>query len=343
MSSIAKRILKRITQYYYYFLGAGGMGYSEPALIVLMYHRILPKSDPSYYLEQPGMIVEPDTFKLHLELLRKHFTITSLNKWINTPAKERAKGISCAITFDDGWADNYRYAFPLLKNTNINATIFLVTKLIDTNKQFWPEKLMRLLDFESRHRNYHLFDQLEWKWLHAMAPGIDLGKVDLNPDQFDIIISKCKSLGEAQIYEFLNIMEGALPTIISGQTDILDWVQIREMKSSNLIDFGSHTQNHTRMNKIKSNIELKNEIAGSKEIIQQYLDTPINTFCYPNGDLTEESEILVKNNYQCAVTTKPGINITSSDPYRIKRIGIHQDVSFDKISFLSRVYKLMRR
>jgi peptidoglycan/xylan/chitin deacetylase (PgdA/CDA1 family) len=343
MPASAKSLIKRLTQYYYYFMGTRGITHSAPSLIVLMYHRILPRSDPRYYLEQPGMIVEPESFQLHLEVLRKQFHITSINKWINTPVKERPAGISCAISFDDGWSDNFTYAYPLLQKNKIHATIFLVTNLIGTKNQFWPEQLMSLLDLESKHRNLELFNTSEWEWLTGMAPEIALGNVDLSPDHFDIIINNCKSLGESQIYERLNAMASTLPLNDSTHTDILNWDQILEMKSNGLIDYGSHTQNHIRMNKAKSIAEQHSEIVGSKAIIENKLGLPINIFCYPNGDLTDESEKIVRNHYQCAVTTKPGINTTNTDPFRIKRIGMHQDESFDEISFLSRIYKLMRR
>lgn len=343
MPAVLRRFIKRLIQYYFYLKGCSGIGSEKPMLIVLMYHRVLPSFDSRYRLEQPGMIVEPDTFIEHLSILGEHFELTSINDWISTPENERPMGISCAITFDDGWSDNYTYAFPHLQSTKTPATIFLVTDLINTHKQFWPERLAYLLHIEAQHRDLELFNTEEWSWLLGIAKGIRLGKTDPDPIALDIIISNCKSLGEAEIYRRLDAMDSTLPTTRPQSADVLNWEQIREMRSEGLIDFGSHTRKHTRMTKIEGAQELKYEIVDSKRILEKNIGQPVTIFCYPNGDITDASEQLVRKTYKGAVTTKSGINKVGDDPFRIKRIAIHQDESYDRIAFLARIYRFMRR
>ena len=53
------------------------------------------------------------------------------------------------ITFDDGYKDNYLYAYPILKKHRIPATIFLATGHIDTGKLFWWDKVSYVI----RHTN----------------------------------------------------------------------------------------------------------------------------------------------------------------------------------------------
>jgi len=94
--------------------------------VVLMYHRVLP--DASHTDVDPGMYVTASAFEHHLRVLKSRYelvTIDALGEWM---AGERAfTRPPCAITFDDGWRDNYEVAFPLLQRYDVTATVFLVT------------------------------------------------------------------------------------------------------------------------------------------------------------------------------------------------------------------------
>lgn len=100
--------------------------------LVLMYHRVLPPNGVPDGLK-PGMYVTTDTFAKHLNYLSSHHEVVSLDDLHDWLAGQRQfSRIPCAITFDDGWHDNYTQAFPLLRQHQMTATIFVITDQIGT-------------------------------------------------------------------------------------------------------------------------------------------------------------------------------------------------------------------
>lgn len=118
-------------------LGAVYFFWLTPRYIVpiLTYHSI------GY--EKNNLFVNPENFAKQMEYIKKKgyevITLDELVKSIQT--KKRFKGNKAVITFDDGYQDNFEYAYPVLKKFGFPATIFLVTDLISKNPDFlsWDE------------------------------------------------------------------------------------------------------------------------------------------------------------------------------------------------------------
>jgi len=162
MANPVKTLIKRSLQYIAAHFGPHTRRHSEPKLVILMYHRVLPRDDERILFEEPGMYVSPETFKHNLLTLADYFEFISLTDWIekkaaNLPLPEKA----CIISFDDGWADNYEYAFPILQELNIPATIFLVSDMIGTTEMFWPERVARLVHEICQHHAQHYWTGCE--------------------------------------------------------------------------------------------------------------------------------------------------------------------------------------
>ena len=95
--------------------------------VILMYHRVLEDHEASNV--HPGMYVTPRSLDLHLRYVSETFQLVSLEEicaW--REGKQTFERTPCAITFDDGWEDNHRNAFPILARYGAPATIFLVTE-----------------------------------------------------------------------------------------------------------------------------------------------------------------------------------------------------------------------
>jgi peptidoglycan/xylan/chitin deacetylase (PgdA/CDA1 family) len=90
-----------------------------------------------------GIQVSPDNFARQMRFIKeKKYNVISLDELLEG-IKEREKFThnSVVITFDDGYQDNYTYAYPLLKKYGFPATIFLITNKIGVDRKFlnWDE------------------------------------------------------------------------------------------------------------------------------------------------------------------------------------------------------------
>ena len=75
------------------------------------------------------------------------------------------------ITFDDGYADNYAFAFPVLKRYGFVATIFLVSDYVNTDHVFWWD-----VSKMTTPADHTLHQSLTWEQVHEMAAdGIEFG------------------------------------------------------------------------------------------------------------------------------------------------------------------------
>lgn len=298
-------------------------------VLILTYHRVLPHSKflASYYL-QPGMYVYDDVFEKHLQFLRRYFQILSfselLDLWRSNTLSSRTR--YCLLTFDDGWVDNYSFAYPLLRRYNVPATIFLTTGFIGTNQWFWPEKLSHLIRHSSTaDLSAKLNPALKSLCLQYLRTTERIP--DTTHRTIDLTIEICKRLPEDEIDKFLSEMASTLGLRFPEERMLLNWKEIEEM-SQHSISFGSHSSTHKILTKLSHN-QLIMEIEDSLYILHHKSINCIPLFSYPNGDYNTDIALQVKlAGYKAAVSSCFGFEMNSpEDLFGLKRIGVHNDIN----------------
>ncbi|MFA5099399.1 MAG: polysaccharide deacetylase family protein [Candidatus Omnitrophota bacterium] len=113
----------------------GGFVRKQYVLPIAMYHSVQPVVP-----EGNRLIVSVKAFDRQMQFLKKNkYTVLSLEQAaVLISGKKKMPPRAIVLTFDDGYADNYEYAFPILKKYGLPATIFLVVN--DIGK---PDKLNR--------------------------------------------------------------------------------------------------------------------------------------------------------------------------------------------------------
>jgi peptidoglycan/xylan/chitin deacetylase (PgdA/CDA1 family) len=117
---------------------------THDGVIVLTYHRINDK------LPKGQLVVHPKDFArqmMFLNFYRKQFEVISVAemvKWLKgTMQSSRTKIV---ITFDDGYRDNYIYAYPVLKKYKFPAMVFLTTDYIGATDYLNKDEIREMMD-----------------------------------------------------------------------------------------------------------------------------------------------------------------------------------------------------
>jgi peptidoglycan/xylan/chitin deacetylase (PgdA/CDA1 family) len=320
-----------------------------------MYHRVLPGGRVDSI--QAGMYVEPGAFETHIKFLKKHFKIISLPD-LSLFGRESYTSNSktlCFLTFDDGYRDFYEYAFPVLKAYQVPTTVFLPTDFIGANKWFWTDKLINLLLHKQRAESMEqgVKDKglgkerekqgEEDKEKLRSSKGV-LNQIENLKGSYEARMEKAiqilKPYRDEEIEEILSELSSRW-NINPGSQEraFLSWEEVREMAQSGLISFGSHTGSHRILTTLTDE-EIWDELTRSKEklIAEKVVDSSFIPFSYPNGNYNEKIVKMVKEaGYSLAVTTENGWNHFGSDPFTLKRIGIHQDISYTEAMFGCRI------
>jgi peptidoglycan/xylan/chitin deacetylase (PgdA/CDA1 family) len=312
--------------------------------VVLMYHRVVDRSALNNSYLQPGMYVTKEAFEMQMEYLHKQYHVISLEELIEAIKTRTAiQHNTCILTFDDGWQDTYTHAFPVLQKYKLPATVFLVSAYIGTNQRLWPEKVSCLLT------KFFKIAQFDPRWLIIYPTLEEIGffrlssNTGLAPAQrIEAIIETMKDLGngekEKAIFELEDLLKDYAELGYS-EALMLSWDQIIEM-SRFQITFGAHTKTHAILTKVSYD-EAGQETAESKRDIEKHLLKPCWAFCYPNGAYNEPIKMIVKEEYVCAFTTQAGFVKPCDDLFMLKRIGIHNDLTFTRPMFATRISGVM--
>ena len=278
-----------------------------PGPTILLYHRVAElKTDPQL------LSVTPDHFDEHISLLKQHYNVMSLNDLVEAVQKGKVNKNAIAITFDDGYADNYEKAWPILKKYSIPATIYVSTAYASTNHEYFCDELERLMFYRDslpETIRLNISGQI-FEWTNLSE-----GKKIILPNNKPWnVTDTSKPTPVQQAYIELHrlihrlpndIQQNSLDQIRKAFNDngigrsthrAMSWDQIKELSQEGLIDIGAHTVNHVYLSSSTINDQWK-EINGSIESIESNINKKVTSFAYPYGtkqSYTAETVEIVK-------------------------------------------------
>lgn len=280
-------------------------------LIVLAYHSVT--DDPSYAL--PGIRVTPALFARQIKYLTQNYQVMDLAEAIKIDRSGKAlPERAVAITFDDGYEDNYSKAFPVLKAHKAPATIFATVDPCLEGSRFWVSWLYEVLFHEVRT------EAIEDVFKIRVSAGIE--------QAFNEISKILNYSGAGERKNLLDNFADAA-NVPKRPRRMLDIREMREMERAG-IRFGSHTLTHPILANIDED-ERSFELQGSRSKLATALERDVGLIAYPNGRSIPRNfdDSVVRDckaaGYDAACTSQRRPLTADDSHYAIPRMGVSQN------------------
>ncbi len=267
----------------------------SPRTLILLYHRVteLP-TDPQL------LAVTPAHFAEHLEVLQKYGQILSLRQLTSALQQGKLPDKTIVVTFDDGYADNFYHAKPLLEQYEIPATIFVAAGQIGQKSEFWWDELDRLFLQPGRlpdQGHLNIRGNIV-KWEMGEAAHYDeqtfetyrqwniTDNVDPSSRQklYRLLFHEIRNLPNNERNEALASLQRWASVDAAGRTShhTLTKEELICLANSDFIEIGAHTVTHPILSVLPLEKQAA-EIQQSKACLESVLGFPVTSFSYPSG------------------------------------------------------------
>ena len=294
---------------------------------ILRYHSV--SADESWAGEymQKSLVVAPEVFARQVAFLARRHRIVSVGEMVQQMRSRRGVDPrNVAITLDDGYEDNYRNAFPILREHGATATFYVTTGTVADARVPWTVALRRAI---------RLCDRPGMSLSFLGERSIDLStdaKKEATIKMITGVVKRCK-LDEiesilAEVHE-----ETGSRTDLRARRIMMNWDEIREMHGAGMT-IGAHTHSHYNLPSLDTS-DVAQEVVASRRDIEEALQASVEHFAYPNGRTDRHCDARVAKlvavaGFESAVTSLSGPVSHRFSEYCIPRLGIaprHRDIA----------------
>jgi peptidoglycan/xylan/chitin deacetylase (PgdA/CDA1 family) len=275
--------------------------------LILCYHRF--SSQPENRKTSAPLFAE------NLHYLKAHYTIVSLAELATRLQRGKSVRGLAAITIDDGYADAYEVAFPLLRQYQAPATLFVTTDFLSRKAWLWTDKL-RYIALHTAANELRCTLKGQTRGLPLNGPYSRLAAADQANGQLKAWPNEVKD----REIERLAAQHGVtLPPLPPDEYRAITWAQAREMDAQG-VAIESHTVTHPILTQIDGQ-QLRFEMREARRQLAAELGRDVQLFCYPDGAYNVRvREAAAEAGYACAVTTRQGLNAANSDLLTLRRV-----------------------
>ncbi len=297
---------------------------------VLLYHRI------SEYSTDPQLLcVTPKNFNAHLTFLKANYNILRIDEWESCILNKRKfPERSVVLTFDDGYADNFLFALPLLEQHNIQALFYIATGTIDTDREFWWDEVERAILLPEK--------------LYEFSVSFDQEIVSYNPNKdnrkqfYDKLLAMLRVLPPAERDAIiLKLLADSYANNARTSHRPMTWEEVKLMSDSSSVVIGAHTVSHPSLAYLNRSNQ-RFEIETSKKVLSDKIQKDLIHFSFPFGthsDFNNDSLDVCKTNFKIVSANYPALCYANSDCYQLPRFLVRD---WSEMEFSSNLLKFFR-
>ena len=288
----------------------------QQRLLILCYHGI---AEGEEHASHPEMFLPPDIFAHRMEVLAASgCKVVGLGEGLRLLQKGKLPARSVAITFDDGWADFPRHAFPVLQKHGFPATVYLTTYYCLLNRPLFRFALAHMMwKLQSK-----VVDNRTFSWLPqqldlrtdanrtALMWQIDeyAKQKDLSGKQKDDLAA---AFAETIGFDYSDFCKRRLFQLMSPG-------EVTAMARAG-IDIQLHTHRHRTpldrdkfVAEVRQNRDFIVDMTGANGLVH---------FCYPSGAIRPGFIPWLKEaGVESATTCLNGLATRAADPYLLPRL-----------------------
>ncbi|WP_068808202.1 polysaccharide deacetylase family protein [Thauera phenolivorans] len=284
-------------------LSLASPGGARGKLSILIYHRVLSAPDPLRTGDP-----DADTFRWQMALLARHFVVLPLGEAARRLREGSLPPRAACVTFDDGYADNFTTALPILRELGLPATFFIATAYLDGGRMFNDT----LIEFAKA---------VPAGPCELTAVGLGLQSVDTAQDRRALMASLIGHFKYQRPEQRLPAAEKLAADFGIRLPDdlMMSSAQLRALHAAGM-EIGGHTDTHPILAR-QTPDDARHEIRRGREKLEALLGEPIRVFAYPNGRPGKDYDdthvgIVADCGFEAAVSTRPA----AAD----RRCGIHE-------------------
>jgi len=265
--------------------------------------------------------LDVNEFEKIILYLKNNFEIVSLTEIfeMHRSGKKPSKK-TVAITFDDGYINNFSQALPVLKKHNVPATFYLITKgLVDDAYYVWPD----IIDLIQRN----IKENIVLEGNTFSCPGFYSEKLKLNLVDF---LKSCGSKRDSYLKE-LTDKYSFHQDVAKKHPQLIELIRKKEFSkyiNEPLIEYGSHTHAHFNLEYL-SRQECETELTESKRIIKEFTGKEPISLAFPDGSYSKETiEIALKSGYKNLVAVDYKFSEANTNPDLLSRFTISNSTTW---------------